>query len=189
MRLAGASSIGEDRAVDDHKRDVELLRTLARGDQDALGEIYDRHSPRLMTIATRTLGSAEEAEDLLHDVFVEVWKKAGDYDPTRGTVRTWIAMRVRSRCLDRLRSPARRSQAFEPSHMGSVEMQPMLDVEPLERALEQLPPKQRNVICLAYVDGLSGPEISDALDIPLGTVKSRIAAGLHKLRAALGGAP
>ncbi len=166
--------------------DLELLVRLARGDQEALGALYDVHAPRLMAVATRMLGSATEAEDLLHDVFVEVWKKAGDYDPSRGTVRTWIAMRVRSRCLDRLRSPARRGQELEERHVGQTELIANLDGERLESALQELPDGQRLALQMAYFEGLSGPEISEALSIPLGTVKSRIAAGLGKLRNSLG---
>ncbi|MEM6959045.1 MAG: sigma-70 family RNA polymerase sigma factor [Myxococcota bacterium] len=177
--------MGDALGVSDKEQDIAILRRLARGEQAALGELYDIHAPRLTAIAIRLLGSESEAEDVLHDVFVEVWKRAGDYDPERGTVRTWIAMRLRSRCLDRLRSPSRRGQLLEEQHMGSGEMRLDLDGPRLQQALSALPSPQRDVLCMAYFDGLSGPEISEALSIPLGTVKSRIAAGLEKLRSAL----
>ena len=172
--------------------DIELLRRIARGDQQALGALYDVHGSRLLAIARRMLSSESDAEDLLHDVFIEIWKKAGDFDPTRGSVRTWIAMRVRSRCLDRLRSPRRRGQELNEAHMGATEMRPSLDTDNLDAALQALPSGQREVVVMAYIEGLSGPEISEALAIPLGTVKSRTAAALSKLRVALcspGGAP
>ena len=168
--------------------DIGLLRRLARGDQRALGELYDSHGPRLMGIAIRMLGSREDAEDLLHDVFVEVWKKAGDYDPSRGTVRTWIAMRVRSRCLDRLRA-RKHTEEVEERHLGTEEMNLSLDGPKLDDALQTLPDGQREVVCMVYIDGLSGPEVASALSIPLGTVKSRLAAGLGKLRTQLTEAP
>jgi RNA polymerase sigma-70 factor (ECF subfamily) len=165
--------------------DIELLRKIARGDEQSLGTLYDAHGPRLLAIARRMLSSESDAEDLLHDVFVEVWKKAGDFDPTRGSVRTWIAMRVRSRCLDRLRSPRRRGQELNEAHMGATEMHPSLDADHLDAALHSLLSGQREVVVMAYIEGLSGPEISEALAIPLGTVKSRTAAALSKLRIAL----
>ena len=84
--------------------DVEDLRALARGDNEALGRLYDRHGPVLMALGLRLLTERREAEDLVHDCFVEAWRHAGEYDPTRASVKTWLVMRMRSRCLDRLRS-------------------------------------------------------------------------------------
>lgn len=172
---------------DDGTHDGELLRLLARGERSALGRLYDRHSPRLMAVALRLLHNRNEAEDVLHDVFIEAWQRAGDYDPARGTVRTWLSMRLRSRCLDRLRSPARRGRELQPEHLGETSVDELgADAHHLETALRDLPEAQRSVVHLAYFEGLSGREIGEQLDVPLGTVKSRMAAALTKLREQLG---
>src|SRR5688572_30748531 len=83
--------------------DVELIREAARGEVDALASVYDRYSRLLMTTAERMLGDRAMAEDLVHDVMMEVWRAAASYDVARGSVRTWMLVRLRSRALDRLR--------------------------------------------------------------------------------------
>ena len=82
--------------------DVELAIELARGGREALAELYDRHSPAMLGLGLKLLRDRGEAEEILHDVFLEAWKRAGDYDPSRGSVRTWLMLRMRSRCLDRI---------------------------------------------------------------------------------------
>lgn len=91
-------------APTDGERDVSDLAEAARGDRPALARLYDRHAPLLLALGVRLLNDRREAEDVLHDCFVELWRHAGDYDPRRASVKTWIAMRMRSRCIDRLRS-------------------------------------------------------------------------------------
>ena len=189
----------------DHDLDVQHLAAIARGDRSALGLLYDRHSPTLMALGVRMLSERREAEDILHDVFVEVWKHAGDYDPERATVKTWLVLRMRSRCLDRLRSAGharresmtdreeetlRRARADGP--MGSVGpsgpsgMDERVDAGRLRGVLATLPEDQRAVIVCAFFDGLSSSEIADELGIPIGTVKSRVRSAMTKLRQALG---
>jgi RNA polymerase sigma-70 factor (ECF subfamily) len=163
---------------------------VAGGDQTALGRLYDRYVATLLALARRMLGDAREAEDLVHDLFLEVWRQAGDYDGARGSVRAWILMRLRSRALDRRKSPrlARRS-SLDDAPIASLESadDPSIaaDRSRVRRALGGLPGEQRLVLELSYFEGLSSSEIAERETLPLGTVKSRLAAGMHKLRAAL----
>ncbi len=171
--------------------DAALVARLARGDQAALAELYDRYAPLLLAVAQRMLGARREAEDLLHDVFLEAWRSAHDYDPARGSVRAWLIMRCRSRALDRVRATSRAKVVL--SERGEVpervEPAPDLtlrrDQEKALAALAALAPDQRQVLELAYFSGLSAAEVAQALGIPIGTVKSRTARGLAQLRQGL----
>jgi RNA polymerase sigma-70 factor (ECF subfamily) len=169
--------------------DLSDLFALCDGDHEALGRLYDRHAPVMLALGERILGSRREAEDLLHDVFVEVWQKAGDYDPTRGKVATWMRLRMRSRALDRVRSAVRKEKATEITDrlVGSVNPaeQDGGDRSTLHAALAALPEEQSTVILLSYFAGMSATEIAERVGIPTGTVKSRTAAAMQKLRKAL----
>jgi RNA polymerase sigma-70 factor (ECF subfamily) len=170
--------------------DARLVDRLADGDESALSELYDGHSEAVMGLAMRMLRNRAEAEDLVHDIFVEAWRTAARYDSARGSVRTWLLVKTRARAIDRIRSPrlSRRVGELPSNGRGPVE-QPTVenrsDSVRAVAALDGLPPAQRAVLELAYLAGLSSTEISDRLGIPVGTVKSRAAAGLRKLRAAL----
>lgn len=172
--------------------DVELVAALARGDRAALAALYDKYAGFLMSLAVRIVRERREAEDLLHDVFLEAWRTAVDYDPTRGRVRTWLAIRMRSRALDRQKS-ARVSRA---SSLGGddpaieqlasdAEVEGGPDQQRLRAALGGLSADQRQVVELAYFEGLSCSEIATRTTAPIGTVKSRMAAAMARLRAAL----
>lgn len=169
----------EDAAID-----AELVAAMARGDRDALAQLYERHSGILLGLAMRIVRDRREAEDLLHDVFLEAWRSAKDFDPNRGRVRTWLAIRMRSRALD-LQKSARVSR-----NAGDAGLDVLVDdhegASPdharVRAALAELGPDQRRVLELAYFEGLSCTEIATRVDIPVGTVKSRIAAGLDRLR-------
>ncbi|MCB9597583.1 MAG: sigma-70 family RNA polymerase sigma factor [Sandaracinaceae bacterium] len=168
--------------------DVELAIELARGGREALAELYDRHSPAMLGLGLKLLRDRGEAEEILHDVFLEAWKRAGDYDPSRGSVRTWLMLRMRSRCLDRIKSAARSrtSNAGEDLErvVGATPSQAAdtVDASRVLGALEELPEEQRQVLALGYFEGLSCTEMADELGIPVGTVKSRLHAGMKKLR-------
>jgi len=173
------------------ERDRDLVVALARGDRDALEAIYDRHAPALLSLGLRMLGDRGEAQEILHDVFLEAWRRAGDFDPSRGTVRTWLALRMRSRCLDRIKSAgrsrtARAGQDLE-RHLGAAPPDGPAAVRAarLRAALTELPEAQRSVLLLGYFEGLSGAEIAARLGVPPGTVKSRVHAAMKKLREAL----
>lgn len=168
----------------DDDEDVALVAAMAAGDRNALAALYERHSGVLLALALRIVRERREAEDLLHDVLLEAWRAAKDFDPKRGRVRTWLAIRMRSRALD-LKKSARVSR-----NAGDAG----LEVVPDERektspdharirvALAGLGDDQRTVVELAYFEGLSCSEIASKIKIPIGTVKSRLAAGLQRLR-------
>lgn len=162
---------------------------MANGQRDALAMLYDRYSPVLVGVGIRLLGDREAAEDLVHDVFLESWRQAADYVPERGSVRTWLLVRLRSRALDRLRSPASsRTFLLGETLPPTPAVEPGADRSDLARvraALGTLSLEQRAVLDLAYFEGLSSSEIAERLDIPIGTVKSRTAAALANLRSLL----
>jgi RNA polymerase sigma-70 factor (ECF subfamily) len=170
--------------ADDAELDATLVAAMASGDRAALATLYERHSPILLGLAMRIVRDRREAEDLLHDVFLEAWRSAKDFDPKRGRVRTWLAIRMRSRALD-LQKSARVSRNAGDSGLDLL----VDDGEPkspdharVRAALAEIGPDQRKVLELAYFEGLSCTEIAERVDIPVGTVKSRVAAGLERLR-------
>lgn len=167
--------------------DAALVSSMARGDRRALATLYERHAPRLLALAERILGVRSEAEDLLHDVFVEAWRHAADYSPERGTVATWLSLRTRSRAIDRRRSPRRKAaslEAFPLAELGDPTADPARtsDHDRLRRALGCMSLEEQQVIVLGYFEGLTSSEIADRVGAPIGTVKSRTRAALAKLR-------
>jgi RNA polymerase sigma-70 factor (ECF subfamily) len=176
------------RRVQAVRDDVELVIAVAAGDREALAKLYDRHAGTMLALGVRILGQRGEAEEVLHDVFLEAWRRAGDYDPSRGAVRTWLMLRMRSRCLDLAKSAGRTrarpaGDALE-ALAGSVDpVGGNADGERVRGALLDLPDEQRAILELGYFNGLSCSEIATELGIPIGTVKSRLHAALTKLRA------
>jgi RNA polymerase sigma-70 factor, ECF subfamily len=172
----------------DAAQDVELVAAMAAGDRRALAALYERHSAALLGLAMRIVRSRLEAEDLLHDVFLEAWRSARDFDPKRGRVRTWLAIRMRSRSLD-LQKSARVSR-----NAGDSVLEIVPDESPphspdharVRAAVAALGIEQRTILELAYFEGLSCTEIATRVAIPVGTVKSRLASGLMRLRAGIG---
>ncbi|HIK42563.1 sigma-70 family RNA polymerase sigma factor [Thermoleptolyngbya sp. M55_K2018_002] len=177
--------------------EAHLLARIAQQDQSALSLLYDRYARVLYSLAFRILGSVEEAEEIVLDVFSQVWKLAGRYDPRRGRVDAWLFMLTRSRSLDRLRSLQRVSKAVESSTEAAKTVpqaqisDPTEDVLINERrdrvlaAMQRLPVEQREVLELAYYEGLTHVEIATKTGKSLGTVKTRIRLGLNKLRQVL----
>lgn len=171
--------------------DRALVAEAARGEVKAFAALYDRFAGLMLATAKRMLGDRGGAEDLVHDVFMEVWRSCDSYDPNRATVRTWILVRLRSRALDRLRSATVRrevtSDEVTPNESAPGAEDPSLapDRAAVVRALTELPDEQRIVIELSYFQGLSSSEIAERMGSPLGTVKSRTAAGLAKIRSAM----
>jgi len=172
--------------------DLAILVEIAGGSQQALARLYDRYAPMLLAAGQRTLRSRGDAEDVLHDVFVEVWQQAGDYEEKRGSVRAWLFLRMRSRAIDRLRLSSAKDVELDARMMATMPAQaaedPALapDRMRVRRALESLPAEQRDALELAYFGGLSGSQIAERLGAPLGTIKTRLALGMSKLRAAFG---
>jgi RNA polymerase sigma-70 factor, ECF subfamily len=177
--------------------DILLLQRIAQQDQAALSTLYDRYARIVYAVAFRSLRSAEESEEIVLDVFAQVWRIADRYDGRKSRVDTWLFMLVRSRILDRLRKlQSRKPSSGEVLDIAEIQV-PTAGVDPLEAAvvserreqvllvLSQLPPEQRLMIELAYYQGLSHSEIALKTGISLGTVKTRIRLGLNKLRLAL----
>ncbi|GAB4132952.1 MAG: sigma-70 family RNA polymerase sigma factor [Cyanobacteria bacterium J069] len=174
--------------------EVQLLGRIARQDQSALSILYDRYAKVLYSLAFRILGSVEEAEEIVLDVFSQVWKVAERYDPQRGRVDAWLFMLTRSRSLDRLRSLQRVTRIVESSTEAAKTIPQIQISDPTEdvlinerrdrvlSAMQRLPLEQREVIELAYYQGLTHVEISAKTGKSLGTVKTRIRLGLNKLR-------
>ncbi len=175
-----------------------LIQRIAQQDQAALSILYDRYARLVYAIAYKTLGKVEESEEVVLDVFSQVWRTAHRYDAKRARVDTWLFMMTRSRVLDRLRS-LRRAGKVNPISVDAGQIQiDAAGVDPIEEvliserrttvlaALSQIPAEQRLVIELAFYQGLSHSEIAAQTGLSLGTVKTRIRLGLTKLRVALG---
>jgi RNA polymerase sigma-70 factor, ECF subfamily len=175
--------------------DQAALNRMAQGDHSALAELYDRNARLVFSLALRILQNRADAEDVVQEVFAQVWTQAGRYDTTRGAVAAWMLTMTRSRAIDRLRS--RNSRPETPSETRIVEDVPDTtarqdlellsaeQVESLQRALNELPIAQRMALELAYYEGLTHAEIADRLSEPLGTVKTRIRQAVIKLRESL----
>ena len=169
-----------------------MVRVEAR-EADALGELYDRLAARLLGLARRILGEGGEAEEVVQEVFLFAWRAAASFDPTRGTVLTWLLIATRSRAIDRLRSRGSASRR-EPLRLEELLEDPPAgdDVEAnsalrqwavlCRSAVRQLPEEQRRALHLAYFEGLTQEEIASRTATPLGTVKTRVRLGLMKLR-------
>jgi RNA polymerase sigma-70 factor (ECF subfamily) len=174
----------------DQVSDAALVRAVAAGDRPALAMLYDRYASLVMAVGVRILRNRRDAEDIAHDVFLEVWRRAGTYDPAKASVRTWLVLIMRCRALDRRKSaPVSMTSALiedvrtsDPSESPDAK----LERARVTSALGALTTAQREVLVLGYYEGLSSSEIAERLGIPLGTVKSRVAGALRALRGRLG---
>lgn len=176
---------------------VQVAR-VARGDESALRHLYDELGPRVLGIAHQILRDRNAAEDVVVEVFAQVWRQADRYDDAKGSVATWIGTLACTRAIDIRRSlqrHSRRESALEPDDVNQLldsGVSPWLAAGDAERArtvrtaLERLPREQRRALEAAFFGGLSHSEIAEALGAPLGTVKTRIRSGLSALRLTLG---
>ena len=169
--------------------DVELLHAIAAHDEAALACLYDRYRLILFGLLLRILNSREEAEDVLQEVFLQIWRRAGNFDEGRGQAFTWMVTLARSRAIDRLRVLAARQRlATSATHETAEVSDAMADAAGSEQreivagALAQIPDEQRRTLMLAYFEGLTQSEIATRLGAPLGTVKTRMRSGMIKLR-------
>ena len=172
-----------------------LVERMARGEEEALGQLYDETSGILFALALRMLRRREDAEEVTLDAYTRAWRNAAAYDPRRASVTAWLVMMTRSIAIDRLRSTtgkAARTEALEnpaaePSAAPGPEETAWVSQqrERVLRALEHLPVEQRQAIELAFFRGLSHAELAEATGAPLGTVKTRVRLGMARLRTLL----
>lgn len=171
------------------------MRRIADRDGGAFASLFERHAPVTLGLLQRILGGRGEAEEVLQEVFLQIWMQADRYDGARSTPRGWILMLARSRALDRLRrrESARRREEIvgeetgeTVSPLGTERLESLEVKRQVSSALGSLSPDQRRCIELAFFEGLTHTQIAERLEAPLGTVKSRILLGMNKLRQALG---
>ena len=150
---------------------------------------HERHAATLLAVGFRILQERQQAEDLVHDVMLEVWRSAMQFDPARGPVRTWLVIRMRSRCLDIKRSVRVRRRVDEQTISTLLDDRSSAcpDDTRVRQAISELGTDQKTVVELSYLKGMSCREIATQLEIPVGTVKSRLAVGLRNLRQSLEG--
>jgi RNA polymerase sigma-70 factor (ECF subfamily) len=165
----------------------DLMAAVARGDEDAFAAIYDGHAPRLLGLIVSVVGDRTDAEDVLQEVFREIWLDAGRYRPELGPLEGWLARRARFRAIDLLRrrgTDATRRHDYQ--SLGAAIVARGADEGELaaqaRRSLAALPVEQRDAVCLAYYRGLSCRQIAELHDLPVGTVKTRLRLGTRKLR-------
>ena len=175
--------------------DSDLVRRIAGRDEAALGELYDRYSGLLLALSRRILIDASDAEEVLQEVFLQVWNQAERYDRARSSVSTWLVLIARSRSIDRLRSRQVKDRTLRslkqenpdphtsPTGAGSVLLSQRR--QRLRREMQELPAEQRQVLELAFFKGMTQSEIAQDTGIPLGTVKTRTLLAMKKLRQAL----
>lgn len=173
------------------------MRRVQAADPEAFSLLYDRLAPSALALADAITRDRRQAEDVAQEAFVSAWRNRDVFDPARGSVRTWLLAIVRHRALDALRRRASREGPWEqledhdladPSAADpSIEAGRGDDARSVRRALRALPPEQAVVLTLAYFAGLTQVEIAARVGLPLGTVKGRARAGLHRLAGELAG--
>lgn len=174
--------------------DALLAARLAAGDDHALAEVFDHLAPTVYGAALRVLGEGTAAQDVVQDVFVELWRNPGRYDPSAGTLGTYLIVLARHRAVDLIRSELRRLARQErhyrmttdpPQRTPSEEVAAADTAHAVRAAVQLLPDSQRQVIELAYFQGLSYREVALATGLPEGTAKSRLRLALAKLEGVL----
>lgn len=179
------------------RRDRDLIDRVSGGDHAAFSELYRRYSPSAFGLANRILGDQTMAEEVLQEVFLSVWRRAGAFDPARGSVRSWLFAQIHHRSVDVVRreeAERRRSRATVEPEATEEDVDNVIEEgwlsarrEHVKSALTSLPEEQRRVIELAYYRGLTQTQVADAMGVPLGTVKSRTLAAMRRLRSVLAG--
>jgi RNA polymerase sigma-70 factor, ECF subfamily len=171
--------------------DEDLISLVVGSNAEAFATLYDRHGRAAYSLSYRMMGEKQAAEDLVQDAFLKVWRGAGSYRTERGSVRTWILSIVHNRGIDQLRSLASRRRTQNKVEASAPKSEPSeafartwsnSQREQVREALGTLPPEQLKILELAYFSGYTHVEISELLDLPLGTVKGRMRLGLKKIR-------
>ena len=170
----------------DELDDGHLMSAIRAGNQAAMAQIYDRYSPIVYSVALRVLGETAAAEDVLQEIFLQLWRNPSSFDASRGNLAPWLAVIARNRALDMLRK--RRPQTEIEEATVLVDLDLATDAErkrmatKIQSILQQMPAAQRTALEMAYFEGYSHSEISEKTGEPLGTIKTRIRTGLMLLR-------
>jgi RNA polymerase sigma-70 factor, ECF subfamily len=171
--------------------DEKLISFVGQGDAEAFTTLYDRHSYAAFSLAYRVMGERQAAEDVAQDAFLKLWCSATSYRPERGSVRTWILSIVHNRGIDQIRSQASRRRTQDKIEASAPRSQPSeafaetlrnTQRDQVREALDTLPPEQLKILELAYFSGYTHLQISELVDVPLGTIKGRMRLGLKKMR-------
>ena len=166
--------------------DGALVAAIRNGNQEAMAELYDRYSSVVYAVALRVLGDTSAAEDVLQEIFMQLWRKPGAFDASRGNLAPWLAVITRNRAVDVLRKRRPQSEledttlTVDPDFAGEADRG--LIVEKVRSALQAMSSQQRSALEMAYFEGYSHSEISAKTGEPLGTIKTRIRSGLMQLR-------
>jgi len=172
-----------------HVPDIELLVGVAAGDRAAFAAFYDRYSSAVFGLLIKMLPQRGDAEDVLQETFLQVWRQAGRFDPTRSSPFGWVVMIARSRAVDRLRQKAASPTSDPPDRPVPSDAESASERDEtaarIRRALALLPQEQRAAIDLAFYGGLTYEEVAGRQAIPVGTAKTRIRLGMQRLRSLL----
>jgi len=168
--------------------DQDLVRAIAGGDQASLGRLYDRYSGLVYSVALRVLRDTAAAEEILQDIFMQLWQKASQFDAERGSLPAWLLVMTRNRAISRLRrrdpiseATIEEASASLPYRLDNFLIQQEL-LGKVRMAMDGLPVSQRETLELAYFEGLSHSEIAERTGEPLGTIKTRLRSGVQMLR-------
>lgn len=170
-----------------------ILKNIAAGDKTSVQKCVDAYGGLIFSLARRMLPNPDDAEDAVQEIFVDIWKNAARFDETVASETTFVAMIARRRLIDRMRKNRRRLETdsleditSEPAQSRNENLQTSVEAKEAAQAMKNLRPEQRQILHLSIVQGFSHQEISDALNIPLGTVKTHARRGLLKVREILG---
>ena len=178
-------------------QDRDLMDRVAQGDSEAFEQLSERYRPLIYSTAMKVLNHFDDAQDVTNDVLISIWQKAKSYQSAKGSLVTWICTTTRNRSIDRVRSFQRRAALYDRYENSLRKDEPQMTRtsreelyrsdarQILESAVVELSAEQREVIELAYFEGLTQKQISDRLESPLGTVKARIRRGLQRLRGSM----
>jgi RNA polymerase sigma-70 factor (ECF subfamily) len=180
--MDNSSANRKDQAVDD----MRLVARVRAGDQQALSELYDRYSKVVYGVALRILHDTGAAEDLLQDIFLQLWRKPDAFDSSRGSLAAWLAVIARHRSIDRLRQRRPETDIEDCVIVTATDLRDeterSLVIEKVRVVMNEMAPDQRTAMEMAFFEGLTHTEIAEKTGEPLGTIKTRIRSGLQMLR-------
>ncbi len=180
----------------EREADAQLAHRIRAGDTEALGELYDRYASTAIGVALRVVGDREEAEDVVHDAFVAVWRKIDRFDADRGSLRAWLMTVVRNRAIDRIRARRPGMDLEDADERSLLRTGPnptwetalrQASATEVRSAMAALPEEQRRAVELAYFEGYTYREVADLTGVPPGTANGRLRLALGKLRDSLAG--